>query len=146
MIKICFVCHGNICRSPMAEFIMKEKVKTLGLSDKFLIESRATSYEEDGNDMYPQAKKKLDEMRIPYMRHKATRLEKTDYQKFDYFICMEKVNMKNSRYIFDDSLGKVRMLLPKDIADPWYSGNFDETYSDLDVGIDKLIEELRKQF
>lgn len=146
MIKICFVCHGNICRSPMAEFIMKDKVKKLGLSDEFLIESRATSYEEDGNDMYPKAKIKLDEMSIPYTKHRATRLEESDYKRFDYFICMERVNVRNTGYIFEDEDGKVELLLERDIADPWYSGRFDETYRDLDTGIDKLIERLRKRF
>lgn len=146
MIKICFVCHGNICRSPMAEFIMKDKVKKLGFDDNFIIESRATSYEEDGNDMYPKAKMKLDEMGIPYTRHRATRLEEDDYKRFDYFICMEKVNVRNTGYIFEDRDGKVELLLERDIADPWYSGRFDETYRDLDTGIDKLIERLRKRF
>lgn len=145
MIRICFVCHGNICRSPMAEFMMKDKVKKLGLSDKFLIESRATSYEEYGNDMYPKAKMKLDEMSILYTRHRATRLEEDDYNKFDYFICMERINIRNISYIFEDKLNKVELLLERDIADPWYSGRFDETYRDLDTGIDKLIERLRKQ-
>lgn len=145
MIRICFVCLGNICRSPMAEFIMKDKVKKLGLNDEFLIESRATSYEEDGNDMYPKAKMKLDEMGISYTKHRATRLEEDDYNKFDYFICMERVNVRNISYIFEDKLNKVEMLLDRDIADPWYSGRFDETYNDLDVGIDKLLERLREQ-
>lgn len=146
MIRICFVCLGNICRSPMAEFIMKEKVRKLGLSAEFLIESRATSYEEEGNDMYPAAKRKLDSCLIPYTKHVARRLELEDYQKFDYFICMERANVRNVRYIFDDKLGKVQLLLDRDIADPWYSGNFDATYNDLNEGIDKLIERLRKQF
>ena len=130
----------------MAEFIMKEKVRKLGLSAEFLIESRATSYEEEGNDMYPAAKRKLDSCLIPYTKHVARRLELEDYQKFDYFICMERANVRNVRYIFDDKLGKVQLLLDRDIADPWYSGNFDATYNDLNEGIDKLIERLRKQF
>lgn len=146
MIKICFVCHGNICRSPMAEFIMKDKVKKLGIADRFIIESRATSYEEDGNDIYPAAKRKLEEMEIPYTKHRAIRLEETDYLKFDYFICMEQVNVRNIMLIFEDELGKVKKLLDKDITDPWYSGNFDFTYNDLNLGIDKLIDDLRKQF
>lgn len=146
MIKICFVCHGNICRSPMAEFIMKDKVKKLGIADRFIIESRATSYEEDGNDIYPAAKRKLEEMKIPYTKHRAVRLEETDYLKFDYFICMEQVNVRNIMLIFEDELGKVKKLLDKDITDPWYSGNFDLTYNDLNLGIDKLIDDLRKQF
>ncbi len=145
MIKICFVCLGNICRSPMAEFIMKDKIKRLGLSDYFLVESRATSYEEDGNDMYPLAKEKLNQEGIVYSKHRATRLEKSDYSMFDYFICMEKSNVRNACCIFDDEEGKISMLLDRDIADPWYSGNFDKTYDDLVLGIDELILKLRKQ-
>ena len=88
MIKICFVCLGNICRSPMAEYIMKKKIKELDLDKEFLVVSRSTSYEEQGNDIYPPAKRKLEEKNIPYMNHCSTRLEKEDYYKYDYFICM----------------------------------------------------------
>lgn len=144
MIRVCFVCLGNICRSPMAEFIMKDKVKNLGLDDHFLIESRGTSSEEEGNDLYPPAKRMLDSKGISYTKHCARKLEETDISQFDYFICMEKANLRGVSYIFDD-LGKVFMLLDKDIADPWYSGDFSKTYSDLDLGIDLLIERLRKQ-
>ena len=139
MIRICFICLGNICRSPMAEFIMKDKVKKLGLTDKFHIESRATSDEEDGNDMYPPAKRMLDSKNIPYTRHYAKRAEKEDYDKFDYFICMEDSNIRNLKYIFDDYDNKVIKLIDRNIADPWYTGNFISTYNDLDEGIDKLI-------
>lgn len=142
MIRICFVCLGNICRSPMAEFIMKDKVKKLGLSDKFHIESRATSYEEEGNDMYPLAKEMLDSKNISYTRHYAKRAEKEDYDKFDYFICMEDSNIRNLKYIFDDYDNKVVKLLDRDIADPWYTGNFISTYNDLVEGIDLLIKRI----
>lgn len=140
MIRICFICLGNICRSPMAEFIMKDKVKKLGLTDKFHIESRATSDEEDGNDMYPPAKRMLDSKNIPYTRHYAKRAVKEDYDKFDYFICMEDSNIRNLKYIFDDYDNKVIKLLDRNIADPWYTGNFISTYNDLDEGIDKFIK------
>jgi len=139
MLKICFVCHGNICRSPMAEFIMKDKVKKLSREKDFLISSRATSYEEEGNDMYPAAKEMLEEKGIPYTRHFAKRLEKSDYNKFDLFICMEEYNIKNVSYIFQDPDNKVIKLLDKDIADPWYTGNFLNTYNDLDKGIDEFL-------
>ena len=142
MIRICFVCLGNICRSPMAEFIMKDKVKKLGLSDKFYIESRATSDEEDGNDMYPLAKKMLDSKNISYTRHYAKRLVMSDYSKFDYFICMEDSNIRNVSYIFNDTDNKVVKLLDRDIADPWYTGNFINTYNDLVEGIDLLIKRI----
>ena len=140
--KICFICLGNICRSPMAEFIMKDKVKKLGLSDKFHIESRATSYEEEGNDIYPPAKRMLEEKSIPYTRHYAKRVEESDYDKFDLFICMEEANIRNLKYIFEDTDRKVIKLLDKDIADPWYTGNFINTYNDLCEGIDSLIKRI----
>ena len=146
MIKICFVCLGNICRSPMAEYIMKKKLKDQNLDNEFLIVSRATSYEEQGNDIYPPAKRKLTEKNIPFSNHSATRLEKNDYDKYDYFICMEKRNITNTLRIFEnDPYNKIFTLLDKDIADPWYTGNFNDTYSDLDVGLDKLINDLKKK-
>lgn len=146
MIKICFVCLGNICRSPMAEYIMKKKLKDLNLDKEFSIVSRATSYEEQGNDIYPPAKRKLEEENIPYDNHSATRLEPDDYQKYDYFICMEERNITNSLRIFEsDQNNKIIKLLDKDIADPWYTGNFDITYSELDKGLNKLIELLIKK-
>lgn len=137
--RICFVCLGNICRSPMAEFIMKDKVRKLGREKEFLIESRGTSYEEEGNDMYPKAKRMLDEKGIPYTRHYAKRLEESDYDKFDLFICMEESNIKNIKYIFNDYNNKVIKLLDKDISDPWYTGNFINTYNDLEKGINEFL-------
>lgn len=146
MIKICFVCLGNICRSPMAEYIMKKKLKDLNLENKFKIVSRATSYEEQGNDIYPPAKRKLTEENIPFSNHTATRLEKDDYNKYDYFICMEQRNITNALRIFEsDPNNKIFTLLDKDIADPWYTGNFDDTYNDLDYGLDNFIQELEKK-
>ena len=144
MIKICFVCLGNICRSPMAEFIMKDKINKLNLNDIY-VTSRGTSYEEQGNDMYPPAKDELDKHNIKYDRHTATRLEKEDYEKFDYFICMEDSNIRNISYIFDDPENKVIKLLDKNISDPWYTGNFTNTFNDLDTGIDILIKKLFKK-
>jgi len=141
MLKICFVCLGNICRSPMAEFMMKNKVN----ENEYLIESRATSYEEQGNDIYPPAKKKLDEEHIPYTRHYATKLEKTDYDKFDVFYCMEESNISNCIRIFgSDKDNKIKKLLPRDIADPWYTNNFDITYNDLVEGIDEVIKQSKR--
>jgi protein-tyrosine phosphatase len=128
----------------MAEFIMKDKINKLGLSNKFVIASRATSYEEEGNDMHTGAKKMLDEMNISYTMHRAKRLEKDDYLKYDYFICMDSSNIRNINYIFTDTNNKVFKLLDRDIADPWYTGNFIDTYNDLDEGIDLLIDRLVK--
>ena len=146
MIKICFVCLGNICRSPMAEYIMKKKLKDLNLENEYHIVSRATSYEEQGNDIYPPTKRKLTEENIPFSNHTATRLEKDDYNKYDYFICMEQRNITNALRIFEsDPNNKIFTLLDKDIADPWYTGNFDDTYNDLDYGLDNFIQELEKK-
>lgn len=141
MIRICFVCLGNICRSPMAEFVMKDKVNKLGISDKFIIDSRATSYEEAGNDIHYGTKEILDLNNIPYSKRKATRVEKSDLDKYDYFICMDSSNVRNLSYILGDS-SKISMLLDRDVADPWYTGNFKVTYDDINKGIDDLINKI----
>ena len=140
MKRICFVCLGNICRSPMAEFMMKEFVKREGKEKDYYIASRGTSYEEDGNDMYPPAKEKLSSMNIPYTRHHATRIEKEDYDKFDVFYCMEDYNVIRTISIFGgDPDHKVKKILERDISDPWYTGNFDSTYQDLLEGLHNLL-------
>ena len=138
MHRICFVCLGNICRSVMAEFIMKDKVNKLGLSDSFLIASRGTSGEEEGNDMYPLAKEMLDSKGISYGKHRAMKINKNDYDLFDMFICMDDNNVRSLSYVFSD-MSKVFKLLDRDIADPWYSGDFLTTYTDLCQGINKLL-------
>lgn len=144
MNKICFICHGNICRSPMAEYVMKHKVKKLNLQDKFIIESKATSFEEQGNDMHSGTKRILNEHNIEYTNHKATRLEKEDYDRFDHFICMDDNNLRNAMFIFGE--GKehkiFKLLKDKDVKDPWYTGNFEETYEDIDKGTDRIIKML----
>ncbi|MBE6151233.1 MAG: low molecular weight phosphotyrosine protein phosphatase [Firmicutes bacterium] len=150
MIKICFVCLGNICRSPMAEFIMKDIVKKNNLESKIFIESRATSYEETGNGIYPPAKKKLAEENIYYDNNKvSTRLEKEDLKKYDYIIGMEERNIINIERILKTSDKKIKRLLdysnnPRDIADPWYTGNFDKTYDDILEGCKFFIDFLIK--
>lgn len=141
MIRICFVCLGNICRSPMAEYMLKDKVNKLNIKDVY-ITSKATSYEEQGNDMYPPAKEELNKHNIKYDKHTASRLEKDDYDKFDYFICMDDSNIRNISYIFEDKDNKVIKLLNRNIADPWYTGNFIETYQDLEIGLNNLINKL----
>jgi len=144
MIKICFVCLGNICRSPMAEFVLKDKVKKLNLENKFLIVSRATSYEEAGNSMHRGTKEMLNKKNIPYTEHIATRLEIDDYNKYDYFICMDESNIINTLRIFKtDPYNKIIKLNKEDVKDPWYTGNFIETYEDIDEGTDKLLENLK---
>ena len=144
MIRICFVCLGNICRSPMAEYVMKDKVKKLGLSDKFIIESRATSYEEEGNDMHSGTKEMLRLNNISFERHCAQRAESTDLDKFDLFVCMDSSNISNLKRIIGDSSSIIK-LLDRDVADPWYTGNFKVTYNDIVEGIDKLIDKINSE-
>lgn len=145
MIKILFVCHGNICRSPMAEFIMKDMVARKSLADKIYVESAATSREEIGNDMYPPAKRKLAAEGIPFEKRGARQITLSDYDEFDYIILMEEYNINNALRIFrEDPEGKLKLLLEfagkrKDIADPWYTGNFDRTYDDLVEGCEALL-------
>ena len=150
MIKILFVCHGNICRSPMAEFVMKDLVKKAGLEKEFFIASAATSTEEIGNPVYPPARRRLAQAGISCDGKYAVQLTKKDYEKYDYIIGMEQVNIRNiMRIVGDDPQKKVYRLLdftgqPGDIADPWYSGDFDTTYEQVLAGCEGLLKELRK--
>ena len=149
MTKIMFVCLGNICRSPMSEFILKDLVKKAGMEKDFIIESSATSYEEIGSDMYYEAKNKLIEMNIPFEKRKATRLAKADYNQYDYIIGMEKSNIENIKKIVGDDVDKkIYRLLdftdnPRDIADPWYTRNFDITYEEILEGCEALLNKIR---
>ncbi|MBQ2967359.1 MAG: low molecular weight phosphotyrosine protein phosphatase [Clostridia bacterium] len=141
MKKVMFVCHGNICRSPMAEFLMKDMVKKQGREAEFFIASSATSTEEIGNPPHPGTRKKLAEFNISTAGKQAVQLTKADYDKYDYFLGMDSMNIRNMLRIFkDDPQNKVMRLLdftdvPRDIRDPWYTGNFDETYEDIQEGI-----------
>ena len=150
MIKILFVCHGNICRSPMAEFVMKDMVEKAGLSDDFYIESAATSTEEIGNPVYPPARRKLAEHGISCAGKHARQMTRADYDKFDYIIAMDRNNLRNLRRIFrEDTAGKVSLLLTHagrsgDVADPWYTGDFDATWDDVNAGCRGLLKELTK--
>lgn len=148
MIKIMFVCLGNICRSPMAEFVLKELVRRKNLEEKFVIESSATSLEEIGSDVHYGTVRKLNSVGIPVEHRKARKLTKEDYDKFDYIIGMEESNIKNiMKIIGEDKKGKVFKLLdfsenPRDIADPWYTGNFDKTYNDILEGCQALLNKI----
>ena len=142
--KICFVCLGNICRSPMAEFIMKDLLKKNNINDVF-VDSKATSYEEEGNDMYYLAKEKLDEKGIIYSRRKAKRLEKEDYDKYDLIIGMDDNNIRNIKNILrDDKDSKIIKLLDRDISDPWYTRDFEKAYNDIYEGCLILLRNIRK--
>ena len=143
-VKILFICHGNICRSPMAEFVMKDMVKKAGLDWKFEIASAATSTEEIGNPVYPPARRKLAEHGISCKGKTARQMSRRDYDNYDLLIGMDRYNMRNMRSICGgDPEGKLRMLLNRDVADPWYTGNFDETYADVVQGCAALLEELK---
>ena len=145
MIKIMFVCHGNICRSPMAEFVFKDLIKKKGLDGHFFIASSATSTEEIGNPVYPPARKELKEHNISCEGKYSIQLRTDDYEKYDYIIAMEQFNIRNIlRIIKEDSEKKVFKLLdftknPKDIADPWYTGDFDITYKEILEGCKELL-------
>ena len=152
MIKILFVCHGNICRSPMAEFIMKKLVNEAGIADKFEIASAATSSEELGNPVYPPARRKLAEHGIGCAGKTARRITAADYTKYDLLIGMDNANMRNmSRAFGGDSEGKLKMLMdytsrPGEVSDPWYTGDFERAYRDIDEGCRGLLTDLRAKF
>ena len=142
MKKILFVCHGNICRSPMAEFVMKYLVEKEGLTDQFLIESAATSTEEIGNPVYPPARRKLAEHGIRCDGHAARQMTRADYNRFDLLIGMDQWNLRNmERICGGDPESKIRPLLPnKDVADPWYTGDFEATWQDVLKGCKALLD------
>ena len=143
--SILFICHGNICRSPMAEFVLKHLVKQRGVEDDFYIASAATSYEEIGNDIHRGTRRKLKEEGIPFEKRAAVRATKQDYDDYDYLIVMDGYNVSNlSRIVGGDKEGKIKMLLEfagerRDIADPWYTGDFDKTYDDVLRGCEGLL-------
>ncbi len=147
MIGILFVCHGNICRSPMAEFVMKDLVSKRGLSDSYLIESCATSSEELGHDMYPPAKRELDARGVPYARRSARRMTPSDYDRFDMIVAMDRQNLRNMRpFVGDDPEGKVSLMMShagedRGVDDPWYTGDFERTYRDLLRACEGILRE-----
>lgn len=143
MIKVLFICHGNICRSPMAEFVMKDLVKKQGLEDQFHIESAATSREEIGNSVYPPAKRMLAKHGISCEGKRARQVTKADLEHYDYLVLMDRNNMSNMIRMFGaENMNKVSMLLDRDVADPWYTGNFDKTMQDVQVGCTKLLNQI----
>lgn len=146
MIKVMFVCLGNICRSPMAEFLLKDMVEKSGMQRDFEIASSGTSSEEYGNPVHPGTKKLLAEKGISVAGKYATQLKREDYIKYDFFLAMEQRNVTSALRIFGgDSENKVVRLLdftsnPRDIADPWYTGDFQRTYEDIMEGLQCFVE------
>lgn len=152
MKKILFVCHGNICRSPMAEFVMKNLVQKAGLTDQFHIASAATSREEIGNPVYPPARRKLAEHGISCAGHAARQLTKQDYADYDFLVGMDSANLRDlHRICGGDPDGKISLLLdhtarPGNVADPWYTGDFQSTWLDVLAGCQCLLAEFAGDF
>ena len=148
MIKILFICHGNICRSTMAEYVMKDLVAKRGLTEEFFIDSAATSREEIGNPVHRGTRQALASHGIPCGNHRAVQMTAADYDKFDYLVVMDDNNIRNAlRIISKDPENKLRRLLdftnrPGSIADPWYSGDFEATFDDVLAGCQGLLQHL----
>ena len=151
MIKILFICHGNICRSPMGEFILKDLVEKAGLADRFQIESAATSTEEIGNPVYPPARRKLAQHGIDCAGKTARQLTADDYGRFDLLLGMDRANIRNmTRICGGDPQGKIHLLMEyaghpgREVADPWYTGDFDATWDDVLAGCQGLLRKIEE--
>ena len=148
MIKVLFICHGNICRSPMAEFVMKKLVKEAGRESEYEIASAATSREEIGNSVYPPVRRLLASHGIDCTGKTARQLEKRDYEHYDLLIGMDSANLRNMQRICGgDPEGKICLLMdytgqPRDVADPWYTGDFETTWRDVQAGCRALLTQL----
>ncbi len=147
--RILFICHGNICRSPMAEFIFKDLLRSRGLEDRFYIESAAVSTEEIGNSIYPPAKRCLNAHGIPFDENKTARqITRADYDRFDLIIYMDRMNLRWLRYIIpDDPQNKVKLMMSytgrdRDVADPWYTGDFETTFKDITEASRMLLQNI----
>jgi len=141
MTKILFVCHGNICRSPMGQYILQDMVNQAGRASDFVIDSAAVSREEIGNGMYPPARRELERQGIAWGDHRARQVTMADYRHFDRIYYMDRSNARYLARLLPQNPEKIRPLLPRDVADPWYTGDFETTYRDLVEGCRKILEE-----
>ncbi len=141
MPKILFVCHGNICRSPMGKFILQDMVKKAGLGDRFEIDSAAVSREEIGNDIYPPARRELKKHGVSCEGHAARQVTMADYRKFDRIYYMDRSNARYLSRMLPADPEKIRPLIGRDVADPWYTGDFGATWQDIVEGCGKIMEE-----
>ena len=142
MHKVLFVCHGNICRSPMAEFVLKDMVKKAGVADQFHIESVAVSREEIGNPVYPPARRELARHGIGCDGHHARQITRADVDKFDYIYYMDSSNARYLQRLFPGET-KFQSFLSRNVADPWYTGDFTQTWADICEGCERILEELK---
>ena len=142
MVKVLFVCHGNICRSPMGEFVLKDMVKKRGLQTRFQIASAAVSTEEIGNPVYPPARRELAKHGISCDGHAAHQITRAELREYDHIYYMDASNARYLRRLFGADAEKCRPLLPRDVADPWYTGDFTQTWNDIVTGCGMILEEL----
>lgn len=142
MKKILFICHGNICRSPMGEFILKDMVARRGMAHRFQIASAAVSREELGNPVFPPARRELQKHGIRCDGHAAHQITRSELQEYDHIYYMDASNARYLRRLFGDDADKCRPLLSRDVADPWYTGDFTQTFRDITEGCEKILEEL----
>ena len=141
MVKVLFICHGNICRSPMAEYVLKDMVKKAGLAGEFEIASAAVSREEIGNGIYPPARRELEKHGVACDGHRARQVTMEDYRHYDRIYYMDSSNARFLRRMLPADGEKIRPLLPYDVADPWYTGDFSQTWTDVQEGCRRILEE-----
>ena len=142
MTKILFICHGNICRSPMGEFIFRDMVQKRGMAGRFQIASAAVSTEEIGNPVYPPARRELQKHGIRCDGHGAHQITRAELEQYDHIYYMDASNARYLRRLFGAKADKCRPLLSRDVADPWYTGDFTQTYNDIVEGCERILEEL----